>query len=346
MTPTVTAVILAYGAEPWLERAVTSVLASTKIDADVVLVDNGCTSDQVDRVKGLPRVRVLTPDSNTGYAGGCDLGAAEATGDFLAFVNSDAIVAPDALAKLVAVAAEPGVGLAMGSIRLADSPDLINTSGNPMHYTGLVWVGGFREPASAHAQRCSVPCVSGCAFVLRRELWVELDGFAAEYFAYHEDTELSVRVHQRDLSIEYVPDAVVLHHYEFSRNALKNYLVERNRLVLLLTAYELRTLVLLGPLLAVTEGAMFATALAGGWSREKMRGWAWLWRHRRWIRDRRRRLQAERILPDGVFAARYLTARFDAANVEAPPGVNAFNALSVAYWAAVRPLLRTRARRR
>ncbi|HEV2086752.1 MAG TPA: glycosyltransferase, partial [Cryptosporangiaceae bacterium] len=138
MTPTVTAVMLAYGAEEWLPEAVHAVLASTGVQLDVVVVDNGCTSDAVDVVKGLPGVRVLTPDENTGYSGGCVLGAAEATGDYLAFVNSDATVAPDAVAAMVRVAAEDQVGLAMGSIRLADQPELMNTAGNPLHYAGLV----------------------------------------------------------------------------------------------------------------------------------------------------------------------------------------------------------------
>src|SRR5690606_11312630 len=123
--PRVTAVVLAYGAEPWLAQAVRAVLDSAGVDVDVVLVDNGATGDAVDKLRDLPGVRVVEPGANTGYTGGCRLGAAAATGDFLAFVNSDAIVSPHALARLTAVAAEPGVGAAMGSIRLGEQPDLI-----------------------------------------------------------------------------------------------------------------------------------------------------------------------------------------------------------------------------
>jgi GT2 family glycosyltransferase len=338
MTPTVTAVMLAYGPEPWLADAVGAVLASTGVDVDVVVVDNGCTGDGVARVKGLDRVRVLTPADNAGFAGGCDLGAAEATGEFLVFVNSDAIVEPAALARLVAVAGEPGVGLAMGSIRLADRPDLINTAGNPMHYVGLVWTGGFGEPAERFATRRSVPVGSGCCFALRRSRWEELGGFAPEYFAYHEDTELSLRLWQRGLSVEYVPDAVVLHHYEFSRNERKQYLVERNRLVLLLTAYEARSLAVLAPMLALTEAATLAAAVAGGWWRPKLRGYGWLWRNRRWLRSRRARLQRERTVRDRALAP-LLTSRFDPANVAAPPGVHVFNAVATGYWRVARRLL-------
>lgn len=331
--PRVGVVILAYGAEPYLTDAVDAVLASTGIDVDLVVVDNGCTTDAVDLIKD--RARVVRPAANLGYTGGCKLGAAETTGDYLAFVNSDAIVAPDALAKITAVAAEPGVGAAMGSIRLADSPDLINTAGNPLHIAGLSWAGGMNEPATAHAVRRAVPSLSGCCLVFAAPVWHRLDGYATEYFAYHEDTELSLRLWQLGYAPQYVPDAVVLHHYEFSRNDTKLYLIERNRLVTVLTTYQTRTLLLLSPALALAELGMVAAALAGGWIRPKARGWAWIWRQRGWIRARRRQLQSERTVRDRDLVP-LLTARFDPSNVAAPPGVGIYNALTGAWWSLVR----------
>lgn len=339
--PRVTAVLLAYGEEPWLAQAVRAVLDSAGVDVDVVLVDNGATGDAVDQARQPPRVKVLDPGGNTGYAGGCRIGAAAATGEYLAFVNSDALVAPDALARITAVAAEPGVGAAMGSIRLADRPELINTAGNPLHFAGLSWAGGNGEPASGYGRRRSVPSVSGCCFVMRRELWQRLGGFAEEYFAYHEDTELSLRLWQQGRSVEYVPDAVVLHHYEFSRNDRKFYLLERNRLVTLLTTYQARSLLVLAPMLLLTEAAMVATALAGGWLGAKVRGWGWLWRNRAWLRARRHQIQAERTVPDRVVAER-MTARFDPTNIDAPPGIGVYNAIAHTYWRLARRLLPSR----
>jgi GT2 family glycosyltransferase len=335
---TVTAVILAYGAEPWLEDAVRAALASTDVDIDVVVVDNGCTSDAIDQVKGLDRVRVITSETNSGFSGGCDRGAAEAHGEYLAFVNSDAIVAPAALSRLAGVASEPEVGLATGSIRLADAPEEMNSAGNPVHFTGLAWSGGFGEPATRYAQRRQVTAGSGCCFVIRRDLWEELGGFAPEYFAYHEDTELSLRLWQRGRTVEYVPDAVVLHHYEFSRNERKLYLLERNRLLLLLTTYQRRSLLVLAPVLALTDLLMLGTAIAGGWGRAKLHGWLWLWQHRGWVRARRALIQGERTVPDTVIFKR-MTARIDPANVAAPPGVGLLNAIMSGYWSVARHFL-------
>jgi GT2 family glycosyltransferase len=342
VTASVTAVVLAYGEEPWLGEAVRAVLASTGVSIDVVVVDNGAATEAIDKVKGLDRTLVLSPGGNLGYAGGCDLGAAEATGQFLAFVNSDAIVAPDALARLTEAAAEPGVGLAMGSIRLADAPELMNSAGNPVHITGLCWAGGFNEPASSHAERRKVASGSGCCFVIRRELWERLGGFAPEYFAYCEDTELSLRLWQRGLSVEFIPDAVVLHHYEFSRNKNKLYLLERNREICVLTTFDGRSLLVLAPVLVLTEMLMLAAAVTGRWGGAKLRGWRWIWQHRRWIGERRATIQSERTVPDAVVLDR-LTARIDPANVSGPPGLSLLNLIMSSYWSVARHLLAARA---
>jgi GT2 family glycosyltransferase len=48
--PSVSAVVLAYRDEPWLERCVHALLNSEGVDVEVVLVDNGCTDGAVDRL--------------------------------------------------------------------------------------------------------------------------------------------------------------------------------------------------------------------------------------------------------------------------------------------------------
>ena len=114
---------------------------------------------------------------------------------------------------------------------------------------------------------------SGTGMAVRREVWTALGGFAEEYFAYLEDTELSLRCWQRGLRVVYVPGARVVHRYDFSRNPGKWYLLERNRLILVLTAFEPRTVALLLPALLGVEAGMLAVSLRAGWGREKVGGW-------------------------------------------------------------------------
>lgn len=333
--PRVTAVILAYGAEEWLPEAVEAVLASEDVDIDLVLVDNGCTTDAVARVKDRDRVTLLTPTGNTGFAGGCNLGAAEASGEYLVFVNSDAVVEPDVVGKLIRTLGEPGVGMASASIRLADDPSVINSAGNPLHYTGLSWSGGHGRPATDFAERRPVLGGSGCCFAIRGDTWREFDGLCEQFFCYFEDTELSLRMWQRGLIPMYVPDAVVRHYYEFSRTPTKLYLLERNRELVLLTTYQRRTLLLVAPMLVLTELAMLASAVAGGWTGQKLRGWRWILANRGWVKERRALVQSARTVPDAALAEHF-TATFDAGNISAPPGVGVFNLVSAAWWKLVR----------
>ncbi|MDQ3466016.1 MAG: glycosyltransferase family 2 protein [Actinomycetota bacterium] len=333
----VSVVMLAYGAEPFLFEAVDAVLSSRGVRVEVVVVDNGCASD-LSALERRSGVRVLRPGSNTGFAGGCNLGAAATSAAVLALVNSDAVVEPDALAELAAVARRLEVGLVSGSIRLAGTPELMNSAGNPVHVLGLSWAGGLGEPAERHAVGTAVASASGAALAVRREVWDALGGFTTEFFAYQEDCDLSLRCWQRGWEVRFVPEAVIAHHYEFSRNPLKFYLLERNRLAMLLTVYGGRLLVLLAPALLALELAMLAVALRQGWMRQKLRGYRWLMSNRGWLRRRRREVQAVRVVGDRDLAG-LLTGHFDPVALPLPVGAGALNALMSGYWRLVRRLL-------
>jgi len=335
--PRVSAVVLAWKAEPWLRRGVDALLASEKIAVDVILVDNGCTTDDVEVLERLPGVTVVRPGENLGFAGGCNVGAAAAAGDYIALVNGDAIVEPTALARLVDEAARPDVGVAGASIRLADAPRLINSAGNPVHVLGLSWAGRLGEPEEG-TEPVDVAVASGACMVIRRALWERLGGFDTEYFAYHEDTELSIRVWRGGLRVVYVPDAVAVHRYEFSRNDFKYYMIERNRLMFLATLWGWRALVLLSPALLGLELGMIALAAKQGWLGAKVRGWRWLAGHAGHIRRRRRLLQAERTVPNRVWMG-ILTDRLDPVAIELPAVTGPLNTIMRAYWRLVRPLV-------
>ena len=330
--------MLAYGDEPVLEVAIDAVLASEGVDVRLVLVDNGCRRPDMAEITARPGVQLVRPTTNLGFAGGVDAGAALVHEDYLAMVNSDAVVAPDALARLVAVAARPEVGIASGSIRLAEDPARINSAGNPLHILGLCWAGGLGDLATEHAEEVDVASASGAGLVLRRSLWTELGGFPAEFFAYQEDVELSWRVWQSGRSVRYVPGAVVVHHYEFSRNRLKMYLLERNRLLFVLTCYGGRTLALLAPLLLAFELAMVLVAVAQGWPGQKVRGWWWVLRHLRWVRARRRAVQSARRVSDRDLA-RLWTDRFSANAMPLTAWLRPLQSGVAVYARAVRRLL-------
>jgi GT2 family glycosyltransferase len=291
-------VVVAFGDEPLLAQTLDSVLGSQGVTVDLVVVDNGFTCPDRGALERDPRIRWIRPGRNTGFTGGCNRGAAAVRGEVLVFVNSDAVVAPDAVAALADAVARPGVGLATGCVELYDEPGVANAAGNPVHYSLLSWAGGWGDPVADHAEPGEPASVSGALFAVRRDLWDRLGGFHEALFAYGEDVELSLRAAMAGYRIRYEPRAQARHHYEFHRNPAKMYLLERNRLVNLLTLLQWRTLVALAPGLLAVEAGTVITAARQGWLREKLSGYRWLFSSIEPVAARRRLVQSARITPD------------------------------------------------
>jgi GT2 family glycosyltransferase len=333
---TVDAVVLAYLPEPLLQASVKALLASEKVDVRVIVVDNGAPAEDIDALEHLPKVTVLRPGRNLGFSGGCNVGVAAGDGEYVALVNGDLIVEPHTLARLVdELQNRPEVGIAAGAVRLASDPELLNSSGNIVHVLGLSWVGGLNEPETRTAPTDTAGAMGALA-VLSRAHWDALGGFYEPYFAYHEDAEISLRTWQRGQRVVNVPDAIAVHRYEFGRNPSKFYLVERNRLMFVLTLWGPRALLLLAPPLLALEAGMTLLALKQGWIRQKAAGWAWLWRHRRQVAARRRVVRSARTVPDRVWM-RVLTDTLDTPLIALPGLVQKpLNLAMRVYWRAVR----------
>lgn len=333
--PRISVVIVAYGAEDWLERSVEACLASDGASVDVVLVDNGCTDGAVDRLDGRDGVTIVRPGRNLGFAAGCNRGVETSTAPVVALVNPDAVVEPDALAALADRLADPGIGIATGCVVLADRPDLLNSAGNEIHFTGMSWSGHFEEAVADHGDERDVFAASGALCAVRREVWDHLGGFDETFFAYYEDAQLSVRCWQQGWRVVYVPVARVSHRYEFSRRPQKMELLERNRWQLVLTCYGGRLLAATLPVLLTFEVAVVAMAAVQGWLPQKLRSWGWLVRHAADLRARRRAAQLARTVLDrslvGLFAEDLAPA-----NVDQPAGLATVSGAYRAWWRLVR----------
>jgi GT2 family glycosyltransferase len=298
----------------------------------VIVVDNGGD------VVGRDGVRVMSPGENLGFAAGNNLGAREATGDVLVFLNPDTVVSPGAVAGLVEPLQDPSIGIVTARLRLLDRPETLNSAGNEVHVTGIAWAGSYGKPATSVAAVEDVPFPSGAAMAIRRDLFEELGGFTEELFMYQEDLVLGWRVRLRGLRVVVNPAADVLHEYDFGRNPDKHYLLERNRLVFVLSSFSPRLLLLLLPVLASAEVGMLGLALKEGWARDKVAGWGWLLRHAGWLRRQRRETQALRRVGDRELA-RYLSPVVAPAMIPVPSPVRAINPLVARYWTLVKKLL-------
>jgi GT2 family glycosyltransferase len=331
---TTSVVVVAYDAGPPLVRCLESLAPEHQGNIEVIVVDNGGGAE-IEEAGRLPFVRIVAPEENVGYAAGSNLGAAIASGDVLVFLNPDTLAAPGAIPALARVLADESIGIAMARLRLLDRPELLNSGGNILHITGLAWVGGFGEPADRVTEVRDVPSPSGAALAIRADVFRRLDGFTEELFLYHEDVDLGWRARLLGLRVVVEPRADVYHGYEFGRNPRKNYFLERNRLVFVLSSYSRRMLIVLAPVLMSAEVAMAVLSAKDGWAGEKLAGWGWCVRHRGWLLRRRAEVQGLRRVSDSELAA-FLTPEIDPQAVAVPLAARLANPVLARYWAVAK----------
>jgi GT2 family glycosyltransferase len=188
---------------------------------DVIVVLNGADdsvrSAVFERVEGATVIEVPV---NLGFAGGCNLAATRARGEFLVFLNDDATPEPAWLDKLITSArVHPDAGAITsrvhspdGSLQEAGARILASAAGMP------IGLGAEILPIELSEAR-PVDFGGAEALLVRRELFVELGGFDQAYDpAYFEDVDLCLRLRAAGWNIVYEPSAVVIHHQSLSTN--------------------------------------------------------------------------------------------------------------------------------
>jgi hypothetical protein len=338
--PSVSVLIVAWNSSAELRRTLPPLVAELREGDELIVVDNDSPDDSAAVARELaPAVKIVTMGRNRGFAGGANVGAGAATGDLLVILNPDAMPLPG-WGEAIRRPWLEGRGWSawQGLVAGADG-ETINSAGNPVHFTGIVWAGMHDEPLAAAPGPGAVTAASGACLALPLEVWRRLGGFAERFFMYHEDVDLSLRLRLAGETVGIEPRAVVAHDYEFSASAGNKWRwLERNRLATLVRVYPGALLLLLAPALLATEAALLLASTAGGWGGQKLRAdaeaLAWLPR----LLSERRGIQRARAVSAGEFAAA-LTADLDSPFIPAVARSTPARLALRTYWRLVRALL-------
>ncbi|HTT94991.1 MAG TPA: glycosyltransferase [Solirubrobacterales bacterium] len=341
MRPSVSVLIVAWNSGAELRRTLPPLLAELREGDELIVVDNDSPDDSAAVARELaPAVKIVTMGRNRGFAGGADVGAGAATGDLLVILNPDAMPLPG-WGEAIRRPWLEGRGWSawQGLVAGADATT-INSAGNPVHFTGIVWAGMHDEPLAAAPGPGPVTAASGACLAVPLEVWRRLGGFAERFFMYHEDVDLSLRLRLAGETVGIEPRAVVAHDYEFTASAGDKWRwLERNRLATLVRIYPAALLALLAPALLATEAVLLLASAAGGWGAQKLRAdaelLAWL---PRLLRERRT-IQRSRTITAGAFAAA-LTPDLDSPFIPALARSTPARLALRTYWRLVRALLR------
>jgi O-antigen biosynthesis protein len=211
--PRVSVLMVTYGARAWVERALEALSAHTPGGFELIIVDNGSTDGTREFLhNALEGVRVHTARRNLGFGTGNNFAALHARGEFLCFLNSDAVVPEHWLDPLLARFDDARVGAVVPLYVSTDGT--LQEAGSVVEPDGRVVALGVRQDPELPSWRFrrTVTYGSAACMLMRRRVFDALGGFDPAYgLAYYEDVDLAFRMATIGLRVVVEPAVRVVH---------------------------------------------------------------------------------------------------------------------------------------
>ncbi len=198
----------------------------------IIVVDAASTDGSAETLAAhVSADDVLALRHNRGFGAAANAGIAAATSDFVLLLNADAWPLPGAVAKLVTKAAlDSSIGVMAPRLLNPDGSLQRSIFGYPRTPLSLAaWVASpavisnafrawrFMQSSTASLLHDGSHAIAGgdfpagAALLIRKEAWIEVDGFDEAFFMYSEETDFCQRLRQLDWKVDLCPAASFVH---------------------------------------------------------------------------------------------------------------------------------------
>jgi GT2 family glycosyltransferase len=212
---------------------------------ELIVVDNASGDRSAERIREAAvgaDVRVVESERNLGFAGGCNLGVAHASGEYTAFLNNDARPHPQWISAAVGAFERQAAVGAVASKVLDWEGKTIDFADASLTWFGMGYKREVEEPDDGRWDRpADVLFGTGSAMFVRTQLFRDVGGFDDRYFMFYEDVDLGWRLNLLGHRVRYVPESIAYHRHHASMKSYgpwhEHYLLERNALFTLYKNY-------------------------------------------------------------------------------------------------------------
>lgn len=247
-------VIVNWNTEELLIQCIDSVIKHTKsINYEIVVVDNGSEDGSVKSVKErYPEAVLVENEYNAGFTKACNQGFEESKGEYILMLNSDTIIADDALGKMVLFARQQSsAGIIGCKIKYPDGrfqsscfryPDILGFIFSALYLPQMFPRSSFcnreRYGMEEWYEMKEVDCVMGSCFMVKKEWMAELEYLDESYFMYCEETDFCKKMKEFGKKTLFYPDVSITHVHKGSQKnwdgiAWSHYAVNRGKLLFL-----------------------------------------------------------------------------------------------------------------
>jgi peptidoglycan-N-acetylglucosamine deacetylase len=199
----VSVLIPAFNEAGVIETSVRRVLASERVNIEVIVIDDGSkdgTGDVVERAYGSePRVRLLRLE-NGGKARALNHGLALARGEIVIALDADTQFEPNTIARLARWFADPKLGAVAGNAKVGNRVNLVT------RWQALEYITAQNLERRALAKLKAITVVPGAVGAWRAETLRSIGGYPADTLA--EDQDLTISIQRAGWGVHYDQYAV------------------------------------------------------------------------------------------------------------------------------------------
>lgn len=213
-------VILNWNGKKLLETFLPSVMQHSP-EASIYVADNASTDDSVAFVKAhFPSITVIQNHSNLGFAGGYNEALQKVDADIYALVNSDIEVTPNWLQPIIdKFQNEPKTAIIQPKILDYKNKayfEYAGAAGGFIDQYGYPFCRGrifetIEKDTHQYDDETDIFWASGACFFIRKEVFHELHGFDADFFAHQEEIDMCWRAFNLGHQIKFTSKSVVYH---------------------------------------------------------------------------------------------------------------------------------------
>jgi len=197
------------------------------LSAEVIIVDNASTDGTPEAIRiQFPNVTLIENHANLGFAKANNIGMALSRGRYLCLVNSDVVIPPGCLEKMVEfLEAHPGIGV-LGPKMLSPAGSVVSS----VRRLPTVWntlccalglhrifprsamLGGFSMDVKGFDTVQNVEVVTGWFWMIPRKALQSVGGLDEQFFMYGEDIDWCRRFREAGWQVVYYPYIGALHY--------------------------------------------------------------------------------------------------------------------------------------
>jgi GT2 family glycosyltransferase len=211
----VSVLIINFNGVALLPACLESLKKAVRPGVEVVVVDNASSDGSLEMLRQHEWVKVVRSETNSGFAGGNNLGLKYCSGQYVLLLNNDTIAPPGFLEPLCKYLDQhPQVGIVQGKMVLPRFGNTLDVCGSFLTAVGFPYHYGYFKPDGPKYQR-SYPVFSGkgACLMFRRELIPKIGGFLfdPDFFCYYEESDLCHRTWLAGYEVHFVPSPPIQH---------------------------------------------------------------------------------------------------------------------------------------